>query len=96
MLVRREAIHEIYRENDRQRREIVVLLNCCQRQTTIASEAPVLAHFSLSLCGVACLHRIGMNKMLERAAAHRYMNVGLTLRGSAAAEDHHPIAEEPE
>lgn len=27
MLARHEAIHEIYRENDRQRREIVVLLN---------------------------------------------------------------------
>jgi hypothetical protein len=50
---------------------------------------------SLSL-GVACLHRIGMTKKLERAAAHRCLDVGLTLRGSAAAEDHHPIAEEPE
>jgi len=37
-----------------------------------------------------------MTKMLERAAAHRCLDVGLTLRGSAAAEDHHPIAEEPE
>jgi len=37
-----------------------------------------------------------MNKMLERAAAHRCLDVGLTLRGSAAVEDHHSIAEEPE